>query len=186
MKKLKGFMCLVGLLFVMQPFSVSANEIIVEGVNKEFVDSVNMYYEVVPECIREHFAENEWVIRLSHTNLGEKYFKGELSVLAVTVLSEQSIYLDASKNSEESVIHEMGHYLDYSLGFLSQSEEFKRIHSLELNSFRNIHYTHIHNTETELEYFAEAFQTLLLEPQNVAMNCPETYGFITACIQMIE
>jgi len=172
MKNIIRCLGLVVLLFIAQPFSV-------------YAEDINFYYEVVPTNIREAFVEDGWVIKAEPIDLGEKYFEGELEVLAATAFAEQTIYIDTSRDSDSSIIHEMGHFLDYKLGFISSTKEFKFIYELELDKFRELSKTHKHNTGTVLEYYAEAFQEILLEPERMLSDCPYTYGFISACMQML-
>ena len=79
-----------------------------------------------------------------------------------------------------SLLHEVGHAINYEYGFLSDTEEFKNIHELEKENFDCYvgDGDEEHCTKNESEYFAEAFHQYLLASDLLKEDCPATYEYI--------
>lgn len=147
-------------------------------VDEQLIKKINEAYLMIPNNVRQNYEENGWAVYVTTENLGQKYFGRKMSILALTVTEEKAIYIDDHEKAARSVIHEMGHYIDYSFGFISSTDEFSSIFREEAEKFRSIHYTHINNTCTELEYFAESYLVMITEPDILIEYCPKTYEFL--------
>ena len=152
-----------------------------EGVSINFVKKVDSYYLLIPENVRIHFNNSGWIMLISKESLGPRVWGQNISVLGTTCYDEHVIYIDNRDKAAPCITHEFGHYIDYSLGFISESEEFINIYNAERNTFCSVHSTHANNTNTYMEYFAESYQVMLTNPQLLQTYCPQTYAFLQQC-----
>ena len=156
-----------------------SNVILNEGdVSNSLVNAVNNYYMMIPENVRNNFVSAGWTVRVTTQNLGQLYDGTNRSILGLTFFDKKIIYIDDREAAKSSVIHEMGHYIDYCFGFVSSSNEFVEIYNSEVEVFKTIHTTHSNNIATAKEYFAEAYQVSILRPQEMIDACPRTYEFV--------
>ena len=147
-----------------------------EGMISSFYKkSINNNYLKIPENIRNNLETNSWRIVVTTNNFGKNYgYSG--NILALTVYGEKTIYISVKDSS--SIIHEVGHFLDYSLGRVSSFPEFVDIFTEESGNLTLFHKTHKDNYSTALEYFAESFQEYILHPNDLQNFCPKTYEYI--------
>lgn len=155
------------------------------GVDTALIQMFNDSYLMIPENIREKFEEDGWKISATTENLGRKYFGKKMSILALTVTDEKAIYIDDREKARYSVIHEMGHFIDFSSGFVSGTEEFEEIFNEEVDLLRSFHKTHINNTSTAVEYFAESYQAMIIESEKMMEKCPNTYQFVQEVVEKL-
>ena len=182
--------CMVGLVLaiamvIQTPVSgfaadvcTQSNVVQAEGtVSKTRVNNVNAYYLGIPENVRQYLEDRGWTFICSAQSFGKRYgYTG--SILALTVYNDKVIYIDNRKKAEPSIVHEVGHAIDYSYGFTSNSQEFNDIFAVEHNNVSSFWKTHHNNTDTAVEYFAEAFQIYVQQPENLQTYCPQTYDYI--------
>lgn len=141
---------------------------------------VESYYNQAPDIVKRKFNALEFKLAVSK-NLNQKYGIS-YSIMAITDYNTKTIYIEYSQGNQSSVIHELGHFVDwYSSG--SSTQEFCDIYNSELNIFRSIHNTSIQNTNTTKEFFAEAFQEVVWHPI-VQSNCPLTYNYILSRVYL--
>lgn len=125
--------------------------------------NIEAYYVKIPQNIRTYVESLGWKYVCSDNNFGAQYgYTG--SILALSVYDEKLIYIDNRQKAEDAIIHEVGHALDWSLGFISYQQEFLNIFYAEVETFRTIDQTHANNTASTIEYFAEAFAFSILNP----------------------
>ncbi|MBR3363027.1 MAG: hypothetical protein IKG40_03780 [Bacilli bacterium] len=116
---------------------------------------------------------------------------------------DYEIYSDISSNfSEEefnfiiarnTLIHELGHFFDarYDYG-LSDCDSFYEIYFEEVNNYLNTKYYNVDNLKiyanvsTPREYFATAYSSYLVYPENLRKYCPKTYDYIYGIMKSIE
>lgn len=146
---------------------------------KELEDYLN---ENIPENIMSVLISQDYKIATSE-HPGEAY--GVKYVDGLTDTHGNVIYV---KNYEgkfrKSVAHEVGHAFDDCMDFPSKSEEFKDIYNEEKDSIRgsaedNIEYC----KQTPQEYFAEAFQIYIYEPEILKDSAPRTYKYINQVVK---
>lgn len=136
-------------------------------------------YCKIPENVRESFQINGWTLSITTENLEDTWFAG-MGYTAIasgydSILKE--IRLENTKNGSNAVIHEMGHYVDGQLGYISNTDEWKQIWTSE--------YTTRYGSTSPLEGFAESFEQTILHGVSYAKTHPLSYAFCTnACNQI--
>lgn len=80
-----------------------------------------------------------------------------------------------------SLLHEIGHYVDYKCGRISDTEEFRKVFDSEKY---NIHETE-YNISSNREYFAESFKNYILYENKVKHKTPKTYEYILKCLEEV-
>lgn len=182
--------CMVGLVLaiamvIQTPVSgfaadvcTQSNVVQAEGkVSTTRVNNVNAYYLGIPENVRQYLEDKGWTFICSAQSFGKRYgYTG--SILALTVYKDKVIYIDNRKKAESAIVHEVGHAIDYSYEFTSNSQAFNDIFAVEHNNVSSFWKTHHSNTDTAVEYFAEAFQIYVQQPENLQTYCPQTYEYI--------
>lgn len=147
------------------------------GVSQDMILSVEKYYNKLPENIRLYFQNSGWKITVSAQGLGERYGYS-FSILALTIYEEQQIWIDNRSSAKGSIVHEMGHFIDCTQNWVSRTPEFAEIYAAEKEAFCLYHGTHQNNTNTVLEYFAEAFQQCIYDSEGMQAACPRTYEYV--------
>ena len=101
-------------------------------VDNSNIHIVNSELKKIPESIMEQFQKNGWHIYVTDTDINQKFYQGKYStVLGTTQYADKKIYIaNTSQAATESTIHEVGHFVDYSNGFLSDQEKFKEFHNV--------------------------------------------------------
>jgi hypothetical protein len=151
------------------------------GVSDDYVDKVLSNYYRIPEVARNKFEDFGGVLSITNENLGEKFFNDSSKhIVAVTSYkgSSKECSINIGTKDATSVLHEMGHFVDYVCGYLSDTEEYKGIWGSEVEAFKSFHYTADENTSTANEYFAESFQVYIESPNELQEKCPQSYGYI--------
>lgn len=189
MMKIKVLFLAVGMFFFtcfLDVHADSSNDVGIiqnlDDVNEDLIERFEESYKLIPENVRTHFENSGWGI-YAIKNLGQKKYDKKISILALTIVDEKAIYIDNREKAVNSVIHEIGHYIDFSYGFISQSAEFNEIFNEEMPVFIKLHKTNKANTNTPVEYFAEFFEVMMIEPELVMTKCPKTFGFIETCVE---
>lgn len=151
------------------------------GVSDDYVDKVLSNYYRIPEVARNKFEDFGGVLSITNENLGEKFFNDSSKhIVAVTSYkgSSKECSINIGTKDVTSVLHEMGHFIDYACGYLSETEEYKAIWGSEVEVFKSFHYTADENTSTANEYFAESFQVYIESPNELQEKCPQSYDYI--------
>lgn len=151
------------------------------GVSDDYVDKVLSSYYHIPEVARNKFEDFGGVLSITNENLGEKFFNDSSKrIVAVTSYkgSSKECSINIGTKDATAVLHEMGHFIDYVCGYLSDTKEYKDIWGSEVAAFKSFHYTADENTNTANEYFAESFQVYIESPNELQDNCPQSYGYI--------
>lgn len=136
-------------------------------------------YCKVPENVRESFQINGWTLSISTENLEDTWFAGMgyTAVASGYDSALKEIRLENTKNGTNAVIHEIGHYVDGQLGYISNTDEWKQIWTAE--------YTTRYGSTSPLEGFAESFEQTILHGTSYAKTHPLSYAFCTnACSQI--
>ena len=112
----------------------------------------------------------------------------------INVYDEYSFHFMIAQNS---LFHEIGHYLDYISGgnmifSESGSNEFISIYYNEYLNFMNTEYYNTNNLSSfnniinNNEYFATAFAAYIFNPNNLYELCPNTYNYIHQVIEQLK
>lgn len=136
-------------------------------------------YCKVPKNVRESFQINGWTLSISTENLEDTWFAGMgyTAVASGYDSALKEIRLENTKNGSNAVVHEMGHYVDGQLGYVSGTDEWKQIWTAE--------YTTKYGSTSPLEGFAESFEQTILHGASYAKTHPLSYTFCTnACSQI--
>ncbi|MBQ7943436.1 MAG: hypothetical protein IJ326_05165 [Lachnospiraceae bacterium] len=135
---------------------------------------------LLPQNIIEQFYADGWGIVITQESLSDMYYKGIYNnVMAVTDGYIKVIWISASEKSiRNSVIHEMGHYIQFTYDFPNKTEEFEAIYEAERKKFVVVGGSAAQARSSSLEYFAEAFQEYFLHPDSLLENTPLTYQYI--------
>lgn len=152
--------------------------------SNKFLISVDSYWNMIPSNVREVFinsgstitvVNNLGYLGLSHfcaTNEGIRYV---------------NIELDYRNNTEDTILHEVGHFLSWYLAMdlYGKYSDFYNIWAEEYPNILSIDNTNIANVDTAHEYFAESFAMSILKPDLMKNTCPKTYDYIWSCINSV-
>lgn len=93
-----------------------------EGVSGSCIDEIRGYLQLIPNPYIEKFVENEWKIQITKEPINTKY-------AGFAIYGEKKIYI--CKDQLYSIVHEMGHFVDYSVSFsISNDSNFQDIKTL--------------------------------------------------------
>lgn len=151
------------------------------GVAKSVFNTVCNLYSSSPQAVRSWMENNGWQIKIPNVNLGELEGYGKDGLAGLTSYSRKTVFLskDHENHMDLYLKHELGHVFDYSLGRVSDSEEFQNIYNLEVATFNSCFLNYEPQTYTSAEYFAEAYCFYILgETDTLRNNCPQTYEFL--------
>lgn len=88
--------------------------------------AVRKYLDKVPTAILNAFQKEDWHIIVTNENLEQKYGYN-FEIYGVTDRDEKTIYIYSHQDAlNYGLGHEIGHFLDEYLGFISDTEEWKR------------------------------------------------------------
>ena len=136
-------------------------------------------YCKIPENVREAYQLDGWRLSISTEDLEDTWFAGwGYSAIASGYDSAiKEIRVEDTKNGSNAVVHEIGHYVDGKLGYISGTEEWKNIWEKEITSRYGV--------TSALEGFAEAFEQSIYNPKSYSKRCPQSYQFITEHMELI-
>lgn len=139
-------------------------------------DAMIENYMLVPESIRESFQLDGWTLSITTENLEDTWFRGwNVDSIASGIDSDlKEIRVESTRNGTSAVVHEMGHYVDWKLGNISSTYEWKNIWKQETVSK--------YGSTSSLEGFAEAFEQLYYNEDSFKKNYPSSYEFIKSHI----
>ena len=146
------------------------------------------YYYSLPEIIRMEFSKDGWQVVLTDKDISKEYYHGPIEgrLAGLTDCSDKRIYIHNTREDiQRAMIHEFGHFFDYSIGMGSVSFEFKEIYEVEKELFKEKRKIDNHNISNEMEYFAETFSQFLLYPDILKKNCPQTYDYLMELINYV-
>lgn len=135
----------------------------------------------VPANVINRFYADHWGFSLTSDNLSNRFFGGAYAyVRAVTEKEKKTIWMAQNDDAIRlSAVHELGHYVDLTLGWPHESDEFIAIFREDKYVFDNL----AQSSTSPVEYFAEAFQQTILHPEFVEQNAPMTYAYMTSLIR---
>lgn len=87
-----------------------------------------------------------------------------------------------------SLLHEIGHMVDFCSGNISKTQEFMDIFEFEKRNFmQSTIYNYENkkisaNIDSYLEYFATSFSEYMRYPEELLELCPRTFGFINSFV----
>lgn len=130
-------------------------------------------YRLIPENIRTAFEKNGFRIKMTEWDVAEEAYSpyggyhGFGRVKAVMDYERKIIYV----NDEwpNAILHEMGHYVNDSLGMYSSRPENREIFQKEAAKISS------YAQSNDREYFAEVFRLYVTEPALLEMISPESF-----------
>lgn len=141
--------------------------------------TVYNYYKQIPENVRNRFESDGWQLVLTTNNFGAQFgYYGKYLAFSYMGSDRKVMYIDDRPAAMDAVLHEMGHVIDWTSGFVSYTSEFSSIYSEEVGAFCSFHSTNKNNYDTTLEYFAESYQVCLQHPEQMQQCCPKTYAYV--------
>ncbi len=130
--------------------------------------------------VLSRLSSEGWKIILTTADLNELLFNGQSSgVVGCTCTAEKEIFISAGEYSY-CIYHELGHYIDCTLGWRSATEEFKSIYDSEAANL-----TAYGQTSAE-EFFAEVHMYMFMDADNLSAKCPNAYEYLQDCISAIQ
>lgn len=172
-----------------------------------------MFYagiDCLPEYVLKDYVKQGWKLILSDANLKKKY-DTEIEAAGVTVYGEKLIEVvscDDLSYIDNTVIHEMGHYVDFSdwentWKCYSEDESrfkslYRRIEKKEqggkewqadsedlLRELTSLYYDPYSFT-AEGEFFADSYFFYVLYPEELKAKYPEVYAYIDECSKTLQ
>lgn len=136
-----------------------------ENVTADILNSAENEIGVLPQNVVNAFNRDGWSINITNDNIASKYFGGSYSnVMGATKMDSKQIIIQNKKSCvQSSVVHEMGHYIDWHFNFPSLSDEFWEIYTQEIGTFKS----RIPNSSAirdEMEFFAHTFYYSVKDP----------------------
>lgn len=156
------------------------------GVADKCLFKLEANYLKIPENVRNSFQNNGWSIICTTDKLGEKFFSPNISIQAVTDSATKTIWVEAREAAMTSILHEIGHYIDWQCGWVSMTKTFGDIWRDEVDTFKSIITTNDNNTSSPSEYFAEAYQISLEYPDLLSQYCPQTYEYVVSYASSLD
>lgn len=153
-----------------------------DGVSDEKFKFIEETFNSVPENLIKDFEEKGWKAYVTDRDIDSLFFYGDSSSLGTALFDRKEIWLSNRISSNDTIVHEFGHYIDGANSDASFKEEFVVLHSEEVNSFSSYHKTASKNYDSPYEYFAEAYSEMILNPETFKKNCPKTYDYISSYI----
>ncbi|GFI44353.1 hypothetical protein IMSAGC018_02034 [Lachnospiraceae bacterium] len=147
-------------------------------VEDSYVDAVNQQLSAIPPYIQDAFVRDGWSIYVTNMNIAQTYYPGQFDmVMATTNYEERRILIeDRADAVYESPIHEVGHWFDLYLGFVSNSNLFAQIYNEESAAFIQAYGTDC--VRDEMEFFAEGFWYYIVNPDRLMSVSPQLYQFL--------
>lgn len=122
---------------------------------------------LIPNEILSRMEEDGWKIIITNQRNLEKEYNFDFEIYGLTDFSKKEILVYANSTAiKYSIPHEIGHYVDSILDFISQSTEWKDIFQREQGDIPKIksdlrdNYFILYNTPEE--FFAECFGAYIL------------------------
>ena len=154
-----------------------------DGYDPDIAAEVLRYYYMIPENVRSSFENNGWKVICSATPV-EEICGFDYSIRGCTDEDKMVIYINNKECTKNTIIHEMGHYIEYVCDYPEHTDEFAIIYNEEVNTFLSETSSGPENTGTVCEYFAEAYYQIVQEP-SVKDKIPKTYEYIMEYVNEI-
>lgn len=158
---------------------------VVEQENSNTDDEFNQYLGYVPEEVLEAITSFGYTIHLVDS-LDKQYNLKYVSGLTIPEIKEIWIESNAEKY-RQTVVHEVFHAFDHSLGFISGSSEFIAIYDEEKELMQVTGFISAGQYKAnEKEYFAEACQMYVYDANTLKQSAPKTYEYIKNLLEEVD
>lgn len=152
-------------------------------VSNELMDLAQTKLALLPSNVKDAFLNDGWDIILTDMDLNLTFYNGKYTeVLGNTIYGEGIIYIKSDEQAvNQAILHEIGHWLDFHLGYVTDSDEFRTIFEKEANSYiQNYQTTCVRNPK---ELFAETFWQYVENPQKLEILNPKLYWFMKDTVE---
>ena len=132
------------------------------------------YLDSVPHVILEEFKNRNWTLDISPSNVGRLNTEENIIAVGWTDYFAKSIYINAAA----SIVHEMGHFLDFVLMF-----PFNYLDIYEIDSASFVENFMNSDNIPETEYFATYFNKYISSKKDIELaeelktHTPTTYEY---------
>lgn len=141
-------------------------------------------YLSIPEVIRSRFEAEGFRIKMTEWDIAEEAYEPyggyqEIGkVKAVFDFERKMLYVNDEWPG--AVIHEIGHYVNDTLGMYSSQPENRKLYESEATKISS------YAEENEREYFAEVFRLYITEPQLLELISPASYLMAADAVACFE
>ena len=176
--------------------TIAESEIIDVRYENEGTDKMEAFYKglaYVPENVLQEYERRGWYVKVIDDEMDNRITGGESA--GRTSTGEKVIrYTTAAYQNEETIPHEFGHFVDYILGWKSESASFQKLYNERKNSsevakkkeawddYDKDYIYRGYSFADECEFFAESFAIYLIIPEKLQKTYPEIYDYIKECI----
>lgn len=87
------------------------------------------------------------------------------------------------RRQDNTLYHELGHFLAFIAGNADTSSSFKAIYSAEKGKYTGVNKGYV--TQNSSEYFAESFKDYTVNPSSLKSSRPQTYAAIVAALNKV-
>lgn len=148
-------------------------------VDDHWISDINAQLAMIPSNLITEFQNDGWHIYCTDMDIDAVYYNSQFgAVMGTTNYEEHRILIeDRTIAVTDAVVHEMGHWLDWHNGTVTDSNEFMNIYYAETDIFKSTFNMTCYYDQKEL--FAEAFWKYLTNNQQLANSCPQLYTFMS-------
>lgn len=108
-------------------------------------------------------------------------YDGSVSYAGYFSAGDQSITL---RYADDTVYHELGHFLAWIAGNVDKKSEFATIYQEEKGKYTGVRKAYV--TQNTSEYFAESYRDYILSNASLKKNRPKTYAYVKNAVQIIQ
>lgn len=108
-------------------------------------------------------------------------YDGSVSYAGYFSALNQSITL---QGVDDTVYHELGHFLAWIAGNVDKRSEFATIYKSEKAKYTGVRKAYV--TQNASEYFAESYRDYILSGSNLKKSRPKTYAYVRNAVQTIQ
>ena len=87
------------------------------------------------------------------------------------------------KKADDTIYHELGHFLAFMAGNMDTSADFQAIFNREKSKYTAYNKAYVLSSSSE--YFAESFKNYTLDPAGLSASRPETYAAMQSALAML-
>lgn len=123
------------------------------------------------ECVLKAFEDLDFKL----------IYDGSVSYAGYFSALNQSITL---QGVDDTVYHELGHFLAWIAGNVDKRSEFATIYKSEKEKYTGVRKAYV--TQNASEYFAESYRDYILSGSNLKKSRPKTYAYVRNAVQTIQ
>ena len=126
-----------------------------------------------------HSSKNNVIV----TNPRDKLLKKHGSKISgVFSITENGTRIAVREYDKGTLLHELGHFLDYKTNYISTKSDFIKIYKAERNKYEKSKISSYYRNSSE-EYFAECFSDYCLHYKKFRKQCPKTAKYIKKIVK---